>query len=184
MSQFKEYARIYFDYLDQYGYIISEKSSVDIVSFVGKSNRIDITFSTVGYELTCHFVNNDNKSFSLQDALEYGSIRKFKGLYQIAVEEEVELGISYLAEAVRILFEKIDVSDSLNFQKIYQFRIDTHKSLLEKYYMEIDLKKAEDYWNKKKYIKAKELFEKHINCLSKVQLKKLEYIKKNMNSST
>ena len=51
-------------------------------------------------------------------------------------------------------------------------------TLLEKYYIENDLKKAEAYWKKKEYDKAKELFEKYLDNLSKTQLKKLEYIKK------
>ena len=43
---------------------------------------------------------------------------------------------------------------------------------------EDDLKRAEDYWNKKEYKKAKVLFEKHFDSLTQIQIKKLEYIKK------
>lgn len=41
-----------------------------------------------------------------------------------------------------------------------------------------DLKRAENYWNNKEYKKAGELFEKHADSLSNIQLKRLEYIKK------
>ena len=52
--------------------------------------------------------------------------------------------------------------------------------MLEEYYLESDLNKAEDYWNSKEYDKAKELFEKNIEKLSKSQLKKLELIRKHL----
>ena len=68
----------------------------------------------------------------------------------------------------------------MNFQKIYQFGVETRKKLLEEYYLEIDLNKAEDYSKSKEYDKAKELFEKNIEKLSKSQLKKLELIRKHL----
>ena len=52
--------------------------------------------------------------------------------------------------------------------------------MLEEYYLKSDLNKAEDYWNSKEYDKAKELFEKNIEKLSKSQLKKLELIRKHL----
>lgn len=179
MSQFREFVKIHFSFLQQYGYICSEENSENVISLVGKNNRLDVMFLIVEYELTCQFVDGDKKNFSLQDGLGYENIKEYKGLYQVASKEEIEKGISYLAGAVKTLFEKIDISDDWNFQKIYQFKIDMHKELLENYYIEIDIKKAEDYWEKKEYAKAQPLFEKHISQLSKTQLKKLEYIKNN-----
>ena len=176
MSRFRKYAKTYFTFLNQFGYTISKECDADIVSFMGKNNRVDILFSTFSYELSCQFTNLDNKTFSLQDGLEYESVEEIKGFYQIASEEGIEKGLHYLSEAVKILFERIDISDLVNFQKIYKFSIDKHKNLLEKYYLETDLKKAEVYWQKKEYIKAKELFEKNIDYLSASQRKKLEYI--------
>lgn len=175
MSRVREFAEIYFNFLKQFGYKISDESADNVISFIGKNNRIDVLFSTSSYELTCQFVDAD-QSFSLQDGLMFGAIEGVRGLYQIANRGELEKGIAYLAEAVRILFEKIDVSNPMNFQKIYKFRVETHKDLLEKYYIETDLKKAEDYWRRKEYAKAKELFEKNSAHLSNVQHKKLEYI--------
>ena len=85
-----------------------------------------------------------------------------------------------MAEAAKILFNKINISDAANFQRIYQYRLDMHKELLEDYYFKIDIKKAEECWKNGEYAKAQELFEKHINSLSKAQIKKLEYIRKNI----
>ena len=180
MNQFREYAKIYFNFLYEYGYAITEESNDNIVSFIGKSNRIEIIFSSYCHELSCQFSDNDNKSFSLQDGLEYISVQGVSGLYQMENEGGVERGLHYLAEAVKLLFVKIDISDSINFQKVYQFNLNMQKTLLEKYYLETDLKKAEDYWKKKKYVNAKALFEKNIDHLSNAQLKKLEYIKNNI----
>ncbi len=178
MTQFNELVREYFSFLLRYGYIYLEENYENIVSFVGKNNRIDIIFSAVGYELTCQFVDKDKNTFTLQDGLGYVNIKNFKGLYQIANTKDIEKGIAYLANTVKILFDKINISDTMNFKKIYQYRLDMHKELLENYYLKTDIKKAEEYWKKGEYIRAQELFEKHIKGLSNAQVKKLEYIKK------
>lgn len=178
MSQFNEFVREHFSFLQQYGYICSEKNSEDIVSLVGKDNRIDIIFSTVEYELTCQFVDGSNNSFALQDGLGYVNIKGLKGSYQIASIKDIEEGIAYLADTVKILFDKINISDIMNFQRIYQYRLEMHKERLEDYYFKTDIKRAEECWQNGEYAKAQELFEKHINSLSKAQIKKLEYIKK------
>lgn len=177
MNRLKECAYKHFWFLNQFGYSVSEGSNADIISFIGRNNQLDVIFSLAEYELTCQFIDGDNQSFSLQEGLEYESIEDFKGLYQIASNDDIEKGIIYLAEAVKRLFERVDVSDPLNFQKIYQFGVETRKKLLEKYYSEIDLKKAEEYWKNKEYDKAKNLFEKNIKGLSESQLKKLEYMR-------
>ena len=95
MNQLKECVKTHFYFLNEFGYTISEESSTDIISFIGKNNQIDVIFSTVGYELTCQFASGDNQIFSLQDGLEYESIEGFKGLYQIANKDDIEKGIIY-----------------------------------------------------------------------------------------
>lgn len=179
MSLFNEFVRDHFSFLQQYGYICSEENSVNIVSFVGKNNQIDIIFSAIGYELTCQFVDNGKNTFTLQDGLGYVNIKEYKGLYQIASKKRIEKGIAYLADAVKILFDKINISDATNFQKIYQYRLDMHKELLKDYYVKNEIKKAEECWKNGEYAKAQELFGKHLSSLSKAQIKKLEYIRKN-----
>lgn len=179
MNQFNEFVREHFSFLQQYGYICSEEYSENTVSFVGKNNKIDIIFSAVEYELTCQFVDNNKNTFMLQDGLGYLNIKDFKGLYQISSTKEIKKGIAYLADAVQMLFDKINISDISSFERIYQYRLDMHKELLEDYYLKTDIKKAEECWKNREYAKAQELFEKHINSLSKAQIKKLEYIKKN-----
>lgn len=180
MSQLYEFSKNYFVFLQRYGYICSQADYESSVSFVGKNNRMDINFSVVGYELTCQFIDEANNTFTLQDALGYVDIKEFKGLYQIPGKEDIEKGIIYLANAVKRLFDKIDISDTLKFQKIVQYRLDMNNELLEGYYCKIDIKRAEEHWKNGEYSKAQELYEKHISSLSKAQIKKLEYIRTNV----
>ena len=175
MSELYELTKNYFVFLQRYGYLCSYRDDEKSVSLVGKNNRIDIDFSIVGYELTCQFIDDDKDTFSLQDALDYMDIKDVKGIYQLSRKEEIEKGIIYLANVIKRLFDRIDVSDKLNFRKIAQYRLDIHKELLESYYFKMDIKKAEEWWRKGEYSKAQELYEKHINSLSKAQIKKLEY---------
>lgn len=179
MSQFNEFVQEHFSFLKQYGYICAEENSTNIISFVGTNNRIDIIFSAIEYELTCQFVDEGKTAFTLQDGLGYVKIKDFKGTYQMASEKELERGVTYLADVVKKLFDKIDISETANFEKIYQYRLDMRKEMLEDYYFKIDIKKAEECWKNGEYLKAQKLFEKHISNLSKAQIKKLEYIKKN-----
>lgn len=180
MSQLYEFTKNHFAFLQRYGYICSQADNENSVSLVGKNNRIDINFSVVGYELTCQFTADVKNTFTLQDAIRYVDIKEFNGVYQIPRKEEIEKGIIYLADVVKRLFDKIDISDTLNFQKIAQYRLDMHKELLEDYYCKIDIKRAEECWKNGEYSKTQELYEKHISSLSKAQIKKLEYIRKNV----
>ncbi len=180
MSQLYEFTEKHFAFLQRYGYMCLQADDKNCVNLVGKNNRIDINFSVVGYELTGQFTDDARNTFTLQDALGYVNIKEFKGLYQIPRKEELEKGIIYLADAVKMLFSKIDISDTGNFQKIVQYRFDMHKELLEDYYYKIDIKRAEEYWRNREYSKAQELYEKHISRLSEAQTKKLEYIRKNI----
>lgn len=180
MSQLYEFTKNHFTFLQRYGYICSQADNENSVSLVGKNNRIDINFSVVGYELTCQFTADVKNTFTLQDAIRYVDIKEFNGVYQIPRKEEIEKGIIYLADVVKRLFDKIDISDTLNFQKIAQYRLDMHKELLEDYYCKIDIKRAEECWKNGEYSKTQELYEKHISGLSKAQIKKLEYIRKNV----
>lgn len=178
MNRLEECVSIHFDFLNQFGYIISGGSDADIVSFKGKNNRIDVIFSLIEYELSLEFIGDNNQVFSLQDGLRYESIEGIKGMYQIANLDGIEKGVIYLAEAVKRLFERIDVSNPFNFQRIYQYSVKTRRKLLEEYYLQVDLKKAEDCWKNREYDKARELYEKNSHKLSKSQLTKLEYIRK------
>lgn len=177
MDSFKQYVRIHFEFLYQFGYRILEESSDNIVSFQGESNRLDVEFSEIGYEITCHFIDNENKIFSLQDAILYMPIGKYKGLYQVSSRVEIEKGVICLSKVIKILFDKIDISNHLNFDKIFLFKVETHEKALKDYYLKTDIRMAEEFWERKEYTKAQELFDKHKDFLTKSQFKKLEYIK-------
>ena len=84
MNRFKECVKNHFYFLNEFGYTVSEENSTDVISFIGKNNRIDVMFSTVEYELTCQFVSGDNQIFSLQDGLEYD---KAKELFEKNIEK-------------------------------------------------------------------------------------------------
>lgn len=123
MDSFKQYVRNYFEFLYQFNYRILEESSDNIVSFQGESNRLDVEFSEIGYEITCQFIDEENKNFSLQDAILYMSIGEYKGLYQVSNRTEIKKGVIYLSKVIKILFDKIDVSNHLNFDKIFCLRL-------------------------------------------------------------
>ena len=175
MDLFKQYVIIHFEFLYQLGYRVLEEPFDTIVSFQGESNRIDVEFSETGYEITCQFI--DNKNFSLQDAILYMSIGEYKGLYQVSSRTEIEKGVIYLSKVIKKFFDKIDISNHLNFNKIFLFKVDRHEKALKDYYLKTDIKKAEDFWERKEYAKAQELFDKYKEFLTKSQFKKLEYIK-------
>lgn len=179
MYQLRELCDTYFSFLYQLGYMLSDDNGSDTVIFQGMSNQIEIVFSKAEYEITCMFLDNSNQCFSLQEGLNYAEISQFRGLFQIADLTELEKGIAYLAEVVKVLYEEIDVSVECNFQKIYDSSRKVQKAELETYYLKTDLRKAENYWKQKEYAKARELFEKHLDQLSQRQLKQLEYIGKN-----
>lgn len=74
--------------------------------------------------------------------------------------------------------DKIDVCNETNFEKVYKFIIEKRNVLLDQYYIDLDLKKAEKYWAEKNYSLAKDLYQKHFDKLSKIQIKRLEYKRK------
>lgn len=83
MRRFSELVKEHFMFLQRYEYIRVYENSEFSVSLVGKNNRIEFTFSTIGYELTCQFVDEAKNVFSLQDGLGYAGINEFKGLYHM-----------------------------------------------------------------------------------------------------
>ncbi len=177
MSQFRKSVEAHFEFLNRYGYKSYNDNSLEIVSYIGRGNRIEVVYSAIHYELTCEFIDETGNRFGLQDALDYACVSEHKGLYQIANKNEIEIGVSYLAEIVKQLFEKIDISNSLYFQKIYLYSVEIQKAQLQNYYLQNELKRAEDYWRKKDYTNVRMLLEKNIDFLSSAQQKKLEYIK-------
>lgn len=102
-SRFYELTRNHFVFLQRYGYTCLQENYEGSVSFIGKSNQINIFFSIVEYELTCQFIDETGNFFTLQDALGYVEIREYKGLYQISRREEIEKGILYLADVIKSL---------------------------------------------------------------------------------
>lgn len=178
MWQFDELINERFVFLQSYGYKYMDENLKNSISFVGKNNSIELFFSLMDYEIICQITDAEDKSVTLQDVLEYLKIKEFKGIYQVSKKEEIEKGFYYLAEVLKYIFDKFDISETANFQILYQFRVDRQKKQLEDYYLSIEVDCADNYWRMGEYLKAQDLYEKHINNLSRTQLKKLEYIRK------
>lgn len=180
MCDFYKFVVNYFTYFPQYGYILSNSNTDNKVVFKSKDNQIELFYSVAEYELSCQFTDNFNYTFSLQDALDYLDIRDYRGIYQINSKEELESGVLFLSNIIKDLLDKVDISNSLNFQRIAQYTINVRKEMLEEYYFKKDIDEAEEHWKNKEYNTAKELYEKHNNRLAISQIRKLEYINKNL----
>lgn len=180
MDSYRKNVIGYFMFLKGLGFEVLEKTDDNIVSFQGKHNRLDVEFYPIGYEIECLFVDNNNKSFWLQDGLNYIGLDEYKGMYQVANQQEIIKGVIYLARAVSILFSAVDIREQNNFNKIYLSAIANQDKLQSDYYIETDLKRADSFWDKKEYNKAQELYEKHESSLTKSQQLKLKYIKKHI----
>ena len=165
-------------FLCNIGYEFSVNNTLNIVCYKGKINRIEIVYAEIQYEISCEFIDTEGKNFSLQDALKYIKEEGFKGLYQLNNKEDIEKAVIYIADVVKYLLSKIDFSEEKNFEDIYRYTKDMYIDHLKKYYVEIELKQAEEFWKKQEYNKAKILLEKNNKYLSQTQNKKLEYIKK------
>lgn len=124
MGLLKNIVEIHFKFLYQFGYKILEKTPNNVMSFQGKNNRLDVEFSETDYEITCQFIDNENQTFSLQDALSYVFIFEYKGMYQVSSKTEIENGVIYLSKAIKLLFEKINRHSpylSITLPKYYQY---------------------------------------------------------------
>lgn len=176
MSELKELCKNEFTFLEDVGYSFIDANSDSNVGLKNGYCEIQIMFDVVGYELTCQFVSKGDYYFALQDALEYIPIKGLKGMYQIGDKSQMEKGVKYISDAIRRVMECVDINNNEIFNKIHQFRIEKHKELLEKYYLDTDMEKAEQLWNDKQYDKVKILYEKHKQRLTNSQKKKLECI--------
>jgi len=134
----------------------------------------------VGYEVSASFIlKNTYIRVDLQDIIDYFKIKGI-GLYQIASLDKMNLGVEYLADIIKKVIREFDQNEETIVKKIYNTELETREKLLKEYYIETDLKEAEKFWKSKEYQKAKELYRKNIEYLSKVQSKRLEYIETNV----
>ncbi len=170
-----------FDFLNNYGYSLKTDNSKCFLSFEGKNNRIDIIYSEYEHEITCQFEDKEKtKSFSLQDVLNFLNINDSNGLYQISTQNDMEKGLIYVANTLEAVFSHLNVSKTDLFDLIYESTYEKRKKELAEYYVKEELRKADDYWEKKKYDKAYELYRKNIDSLSKSQFKKMTITEHNI----
>ncbi|MEG0894874.1 MAG: hypothetical protein RR012_06635 [Oscillospiraceae bacterium] len=179
MNQFKEYCKKYFSFLIEQGYKIEDEDDGNLLSYRKGFCKIQILFDSIAYELTCQFIWDDERSFTLQDVLTFSNIKKFNGLYQINDNSQLQKGIIYLTYAIEEVLKSINVANEIEFDKLYNYRLDMRDKLLKQYYIDVDMKKAQQYWDEKRYEDAMILYEKHIDSLTRVQMGKLKYIKNN-----
>lgn len=64
MNQFRRFVINEFRFLEQFGYKVLENDNINLVRYNGTNNEINITFSTIGYELTCIFIDHNDNYFT------------------------------------------------------------------------------------------------------------------------
>ena len=164
-----------FDFLNRYGYHWVQENYENYIKYVGNNNIVIIMYSEYSKEIYCQFEDiKAQKSFSLQDALDYQRINDMKGIYQISKNEEIYKGLEYLANAIEKVYFLVDISNSVIFNKIYDYTVEKRNKALNDYYVKEELRKADDFWKKNSYLEAQKLYKKNIDHLSKVQLQKLK----------
>ena len=168
-----------FDFLERYGYRFIQENSGTCITYVGNNNRVIIIYSEYSKEIYCQFEDIKKlKSFSLQEALEYICISDLKGLYQISKNEDLYKGLLYISNVIEKVYLAADISNSVTFNKIYDYSAEKRNKALNNYYVEEELRKADSLFKKNNYLEAQRLYMKNISCLSKVQLKKLKILLK------
>lgn len=180
MNILKEFCERYFSFLSEQGYTLISNSE-HVVNFRKNTTEIEIGFDTISYELSCQFKNSESEMFTLQDILSYGEFSDLKGMYQLGKKDQLLQGVKYLADAIQVVIDKYDVANTEIFNELYEYRLKTRKILLNQYYLETDMKKAEQLWKEKKYNETRQLYEKHKDNLSKTQNRRLEYLNNNTN---
>ena len=174
---FKDLVAYSFIYLIELGYQETYEEK-NVVGYIKDNFIVEITFEPIAYEMRASFIlNNTDIRVDLQAILDYLEIKGI-GLYQIASLDKMNLGVEYLADIIKKVIRKFDQNEETVVEKIYNIELEVREELLKKYYIETDLKEAEKFWKSKEYQKAKELYMKNIEYLSKVQIKRLEYIER------
>lgn len=79
-----------------------------------------------------------------------------------------------ILQALKILFSKNNIACPENFRRVYEFKTRLHHQQLHDYYVSEEVKKADDYWKKQEYDKAKKIYEKYFDDLSNVQRMRLQ----------
>lgn len=179
MNTLKKYCEQFFLFLNEKGYVIASNSEHE-VKFRKNSTEIELSFNVISYELSCQFVENGDRMFTLQDILTYGKFNDLKGTYQLGDKTQLIQGVEYLANVIKIVLKKYDISNAEFFNNLYKYRLETRERLLNEYYFETDMKKAEQFWKDKKYNEAKQIYEKHKKDLSKMQNERLKYLNNNV----
>lgn len=164
-----------FDFLKQYGYHILNEDSETCITYVGTSNSVVIIYSEYSKEIYCQFEDiKTQNNFSLQDALDYQRITDLKGLYQISKKDDLYTGLRYISDVIKKVYLSVDISDSISFNKIFNYTLEKRNTALCDYYLKEELKRADTFFNEKKYYEAQKLYKKNELHLSQVQLKKLK----------
>ncbi|MBQ9519694.1 MAG: hypothetical protein IJR59_07355 [Firmicutes bacterium] len=164
----------YLSFLNQYGYRSTQEESEFCTSYIGNDNKVIIIYTQYSYEIICYFEDNTTlKSFSLQDALKYCSINNLKGIYQISNNNDLKKGLIYIANVIKKVYMDADISNPHIFNAIYDYVSKEREQALNEYYIQEELKKADNYWNNNNISEAYKIYLKNIEYLSLSQIKKL-----------
>ena len=180
MNEFERYGTQSFHHLLDQGFQIKRSSDSEITYFRNLF-EISIYFDPISYEIYGVFsFPKERVSISLQDILKYFGFEEMRGIYQIPTLDKMKIGVDYIYNVVDTIISKFITNENTLLKEIFNENEKNRIQMLENYYLNNDLNKADQLWNTKEYQKSKELYEKHIMDLSETQLKKLEYIRKQL----
>lgn len=163
-----------FEFLTSYGYLPVQSNNDNCIIYEGENNKVIIEYTEYSLELSCQFEDKcSEKSFSLQDFIKYQCIEGCKGIYQLTNINDLNKGLIYIANIIKEMYLRLDISSILNFDSVYDYTLKKRKEALDEYYINLELKKADHYWKQKEFTEACKIYAKHKKQLSKSQNKRL-----------
>lgn len=169
-----------FEFLHKYNfYEVVKKNEV---VYEKKNILIRILYNAFSYEINIVFyLKNDEIKLDLQEFLDYYQIKEL-GMYQIPCLGKMQLGINYMSGVLKKVMHKLNDIEEEEFKKVFSFSSNKRKKMLDEYYIQVELDKAEKRWKEEKYEEVQTIYEKYFYALTDLQRKRLSYIKKHLST--
>jgi len=181
MNTMTDFLSSTFSFMSAYGFhTVSCNDEGHVICFTmpSQSLTVFVDYNEYEYEVLCYFTVCCEYAFSLQEVMNFAGITDKSGEYQVSTHDDLIDGITYIADALQSLLQKIGALNEQLLSSIREYVNSTRKTKLDDYYCQIDIMQAEKFWQSGDYNASKRLFKKHRNKLSKSQLLKLEYAEK------
>ena len=179
--EFQELVLNFVKPLNDYSFAVALKER-NLVRFQKQNLIVEICYEEVGYEISVYFsVDHTDICVPMTKLVEYYFINR-TGLYQLPdqSEQSVKRGIEYTIGTILCILKMDTFRGVESIKYIYSLYKYEHKELLKKYYINEDLEKADNYWKNKNCEQAYHLYKKCEDHLSRVQLKRFQYLKRKM----